>query len=147
MACGLPYNSYGTIKSSAGSIFYGQNELQILTNIICRVPYSIMRSDSSDIRLFFFWINASNWFIHCFFSSDSVPKEYDQGVCQKLNRTRQLQEEPLHHFVAPVLYTWRSPNTIPIQGSFQILTCLFSQRLFHLYALFLKLLKSHFNLF
>lgn len=32
------------------------------------VSYAIMRSDSSETRLFFFWTRDSNWFIHWVFS-------------------------------------------------------------------------------
>lgn len=43
-------------------------------------PYAIMRSDSSDIRLFFFWTRYSSWFIHCVFWSAGVP--VGQGGCE-----------------------------------------------------------------
>ena len=43
-------------------------------------PYAIMRSDSSDIRLLFFWTRYSSWFIHCVCWSAGVPAGRRGGV-------------------------------------------------------------------
>lgn len=44
-------------------------------------PYAIIRSDSSDIRLFFFWTRYSSWFIHFVFWSAGLPVGW-RGVCE-----------------------------------------------------------------